>query len=48
MDVNVHEIIVLRDKKVQARTHKKKRINKKWAKRYVLKHMKISCLKTDK
>ena len=25
MDVNVHEIIVLRDKKVQARTHKKKR-----------------------
>ena len=34
MDVNVHEIIVLRDKKVQARTHKKKRINKKWAKRY--------------
>lgn len=33
-DVNVHEIIVLRDKKVQARTHKKKRINKKWAKRY--------------
>lgn len=23
-----------RDKKVQARTHKKKRINKKWAKRY--------------
>ena len=34
MDVHVHEIIVLRDKKVQARTHKKKRINKKWAKRY--------------
>ena len=33
MDVNVHEIIVLRDKKVQARTHKKKRINKKMGKK---------------
>lgn len=48
MDVNVHEIIVLRDKKVQARTHKKKRITKNGQKDTVLKHMKISCLKTDK
>lgn len=48
MDVNVHEIIVLRDKKVQARTHKKKRINKKWAKRYGFKTYENQLFKTDK
>ena len=34
MYLNGLPIVILENKKVQNRTHKKKRINKKWAKRY--------------
>ncbi len=42
-----YKIIVLPDKKVQIRTHKKKRINKKWAKRYGVKRLKNQLLKNN-
>lgn len=34
------QVIIVPEKKVQRKTHKKKRINKKWAKRYGYKHIK--------
>lgn len=42
-----YKIIVLPDKKVQIRTHKKKRINKKWAKRYGVKRLKNQLLNNN-
>lgn len=34
------QVIIAPEKKVQRKTHKKKRINKKWAKRYGYKYIK--------
>ena len=34
------QVIIVPEKKVQRKTHKKKRINKKWAKRYGYKYIK--------
>ena len=34
------QIIIAPEKRIQRKTHKKKRINKKWAKRYGYKHIK--------